>query len=188
MVTGDGVVFEGEAAPGRTIGEPVTVARIWNEFGPFIVRSCNANGVPYLLAVATIATESKGIVRALLTEPDGRQSVGLMQTLHATASEMMGRSVTTAELNDPAFSIEAGVRYIANRRKVTGYDPVLVACAHNAGGVYYVEDEDRNRWPNEFRIRSTGDHIRRFALYFNDAVFVERRDGWAAQAEEWGKG
>lgn len=187
MVTEDGVLFEGDTKPGRTIGEPVTVARIWRDFGKDIVVSCTRNRVPYLLAVACIATESGGKVKAILTEPDGRQSVGLMQTLHATASEMMGHKVTTEELNDPAFSIEAGVRYIADRRKVSGYDPVLVAAAHNAGGVYPVEDDQRSRYPNEFRIRSTGDHIRRFCAYFNDAVFVEKRDGWAAQAADWAK-
>ncbi len=173
-LTREGVVPEGETGPMRTVGQPATVRRIWRDFGPLVAESCARNGVPLELAVATIATESRGIPAAVLVEGDGRRSVGLMQTLVGTASEVMGREVTAAELNEPALSIEAGVRYIAKQRRLTGYDPPLVAAAYNAGGLYPPREGDDNPW----RLRSTGDHIGRFCQFYGDAAYVAAEDGW----------
>lgn len=173
-LTPGGVVAEGEAEPMRTVGQPVTVRRIWRDFGPHIQASAARNGVPLELIVATIATESRGIVRASLTEPDGRQSVGLMQTLTGTASEVMGGPVSPQDLLDPALSIEAGTRYIARQRRVTDYQPPLVAAAYNAGGLYPPREQDDNPW----RLRSTGDHVSRFCQFYGDCAFVAAEDGW----------
>lgn len=172
------LVVEGEAAPGRTVGEPATVRRIWRDFGPAIEASCARNGVPLEIVVATIATESRGIPAAALTEPDGRTSVGLMQVLLGTAEEMMGRKITAAELADPLIGIEAGVRYIAKQYSKTKYLPPLVAAAYNAGGLYPPREQDKNRW----NLRSTGNHIDRLVLFYNDARFVAQADGWSRKA------
>jgi hypothetical protein len=172
------VLVEGEAAPGRTVGEPATVRRIWREYGAVIEPICASHGVPIELVVAVIATESRGQVNASLTEPDGRTSVGLMQILTGTASEVMGRPINGRELQEPALNIEAGVRYIRSQYNITAFLPPFVAAAYNAGGLYPPREQDRNRW----RLRSTGDHIDRAVLYFNDCAFVARADGWTRRA------
>ena len=107
-------------------------------------------------------------------EGDGRRSAGLMQTLVGTASEVMGREVTAQELMDPALSIEAGVRYIARQRRLTGFDPPLVAAAYNAGGLYPPREGDGNPW----RLRSTGDHIDRLCRFYGDCCAVAAEEGW----------
>jgi hypothetical protein len=170
----EGVVLEGETAPMRTVGQPATVRRIWKEFGHHIATSCARNGVPLELVVACIAVESRGKVDAILVEPDQRSSVGLMQTLVGTASDMMGGTVTAQELLDPAFSIEAGTRYIAHQRRLTGYQPPLVAAAYNSGGLRPKREGDNNPW----NLASTGDHISRFCQFFGDCCAVAAEDGW----------
>lgn len=170
-LTPAGVVLEGQAEPLRTVGQPATVRRIWRDFGHLVAASCAANGVPLEIAVATIATESRGVPSAVLVEPDDRRSVGLMQTLVGTASEVMGREVSAAELADPALSIEAGVRYLARQRPKTDFQPPLVAAAYNAGGLYASDD-------NPWRLRSTGDHVARFCRFYGDCCAVAAEDGW----------
>lgn len=174
-LTPGGVVPEGQTAPMRTVGQPATVRRIWNDFGPLIAASCAANGVPLEIAVACIAVESRGKPAAVLVEPDGRQSVGLFQTLIGTASEVMGREVTAEELSRPEVGIEAGVRYLAKMRPKSGYQPPLAAACHNAGGLYPPREQDNNPW----RLRSTGDHISRFCQFFGDCCAVAAEDGWS---------
>jgi len=175
-LTSDGIILENEADPERTVGEPVTVRRIWHDFGPIIKAACTANGVPAEIVVTTIAVESSGIIKASLTEPDGRTSIGLMQTLIGTASEVMGRQVTAQELETPEISIEAGTRYIAKNREVTKFDPILVAAAYNAGSLQPPRPEDTN----PFRLRSTGDHLTRTRLFYNDTVATAKAEGWFA--------
>jgi soluble lytic murein transglycosylase-like protein len=174
-LTPEGVVLEGQTAPLRTVGQPATVRRIWQDYGPLIAASCAANGVPLEIVVATIATESRGKPRAVLVEPDKRISVGLMQPLTGTASEVMGREITAQELNDPALNIEAGTRYIARQRPKTGYQPPLVAAAYNAGGLHKARESD----DNPFNLRSTGDHILRLCQYFGDSCAVAVEEGWS---------
>lgn len=174
QMTQDGVLIEGESAPGRTVGEPSTVRTIWANYGELIKKICAHYAVPMELVVACIATESRGKPKASLTEPDGRQSLGLMQILTGTASEVMGRQIEPKELLDPAINIEAGTRYILNQYNKTNFQPPLVAAAYNAGGLYPLREKDANRW----NLRSTGNHIDRFVLYFNDASFVAKTDRW----------
>ena len=169
--TAEGVVLEGESEPQGTTGAPNTVRRIWKDFGPVILKVAVQNGVPAELIVATIATESRGVRDAMRTEPDERQSVGLMQTLIGTASETLGREVTGEELKDPETSITAGALYIRQQRTRTEFQPPLVAAAYNAGS---LRETDANRW----RLRSTGDHVDRFIKFYNDAVRVSKEDGW----------
>jgi soluble lytic murein transglycosylase-like protein len=169
--TAGGVVLEGESAPQGTDGAPLTVRRIWKDFGPIILKVAVQTGVQAELIIATIATESRGVRDAMRTEPDGRQSVGLMQTLIGTASETLGREVTGEELKDPETSITAGALYIRQQRTRTEFQPPLVAAAYNAGSLREV---DANRW----RLRSTGDHVDRFVKFYNDAVRVSKEEGW----------
>ncbi len=131
-------------------------------------------GVPLEIVVATIATESRGIVNATLAEPDGRRSVGLMQVLPSTASDVAGQEITAAALFDPANNIGWGTRYIARQRRLTGYQPPLVAAAYNAGGLHPPRGGDDNPW----RLRSTGDHISRLCQFFGDACAVGAEEGW----------
>ena len=170
----DGIIMENETHPERTVGEPVTVRRIWHDFGPIIKAACATLGVPAEIVVTTIAVKFSGIVKASLTEPDGRTSIGVMQTLIGTASEVMGRTVTAQELETPEISIEAGTRYIAKNREVTKFDPILVAAAYNAGSLQPPRPEDTN----PFRLRSTGDHLIRTKLFYNDTVATAKADGW----------
>lgn len=174
QVTPDGILDEGEISPARTVGEPVTVRRIWKDFGQHIRAAALTSGVPIELIVTTISVESRGIAKAQLTEPDGRQSIGLMQVLLGTASDMLGRTVTAAELNQPQVSIAAGAAYLASQRPKTLYDPILAAASYNAGGLYPPRAEDTN----PYRLRCTGDHLTRTKLYYNDTVAVAAADGW----------
>jgi hypothetical protein len=175
-LTSDGIIMENETDPERTVGEPVTVRRIWHDFGPIIRAASATYGVPAEIVVTTIAVESGGIVKASLTEPDGRTSIGLMQTLIGTASEVMGRPVTAQELETPEISIEAGTRYIAKNREATKFDPILVAAAYNAGSLQPPRPEDTN----PFRLRSTGDHLTRTKLFYNDTVATAKAESWFA--------
>jgi len=173
-VTPDGIMDEGEVAVARTVGEPNTTRRIWKDFGPTIKAASLSSGVPIELIVTTIAVESRGVVQAQLDEADGRQSVGLMQTLTGTASDMLGRQVTAAELCQPEVSIAAGTAYLASHRTKTLYDPILAAASYNAGGLYPPRPEDTN----PYKLRCTGDHLTRTKLYYNDTVAVAAADGW----------
>jgi hypothetical protein len=173
-LTVDGIIMENETHPERTVGEPVTVRGIWHDFGPIIKAACATLGVPAEIVVTTIAVESRGISNASRTEPDNRTSIGLMQTLIGTASEVMGREVTAQELETPEISIEAGTRYIAKNRGITRFDPILVATAYNAGSLQPPRPEDTN----PFRLRSTGDHLIRTKLFYNDTVSTAKADGW----------
>lgn len=171
--TKDGVLVEGEPEPVGTVGAPNTVRRIWRDFGADILRVSAEVGVPAELLVATIATETRGDPNASRTEPDGRKSVGLMQTLLGTAAEVMGRPVSEDELRDPAISIEAGARYIRQQRAKTDFEPPLVAAAYNAGS---PRESAENRW----RLHCTPEHVDRFVKFYNDAVRVSKEDGWFA--------
>lgn len=172
----EGIIVEGDTQPERTVGEPVTVRRIWRDYGAIIQEVCAKQGVPAEVVVGVIATESRGVATAGREEPDGRVSTGVMQVLTSTAAEMLERPVTAEEMMRPEISIEAGTRYIAKQRGVTGFDPILVAAAYNAGGLYQPRQQDDNR----FRLRSTGDHLERMRKYFNDAVAVAKSDNWFA--------
>lgn len=169
-----GVLVEGDSGVARSVGEPVTIRRIWNDYGELIKRNAEKYSVPAEIITMTIATESKGQRSAYLTEPDGRTSVGLMQILIGTASEVMNRSITFNDLNDPELNIEAGTRYILKQKPKTWFDPILTAAAYNAGGLYPPRQQDNNR----FNLRSTGDHLERAIRWYGDICFVAKQDGW----------
>ncbi len=75
-------------------------------------------------------------------------------------------------LYDPAANIDVGCAVMKQRWAQSGDDPVLVAAAYNAGGVYASED-------NPWRIRCYGNHLDRAAQWYGDACFVLREAGIA---------
>lgn len=154
----------------RTRGEPVTVARVWRDFGTDICDWAARYRVPAELIVATICTESNGD-RNVPSRPEskGRLSAGLMQTLIGTAQQMLDSGVTVDEawLRIPRNGIQAGTACIAGWRGRSAYDPPLVACVYNAGGIYQ-NDGTLNRWKLKQYPIGTGQHVDRFVQWFND--------------------
>lgn len=68
-------------------------------------------------------------------------------------------------LYDPAICVDAGAAYLRHNMSKTGDDPLLVAAAYNAGGLY---PDTTNHW----RIRSHGNHLDRAAEWYGDACSV----------------
>ncbi len=116
----------------------------------------------------------------------GDYSAGPMQTLATTAREVihnMGLNYPNrfqvalyyptkpdpAPATHPLYAgpanIDIGTAEIKTRWPATGPDPILVAAAFNAGGVYA---STQNVW----HLRSHGDHLDRAAKWFGDACFV----------------
>ena len=174
-LTDTGIAIDAHQPVG-TVGIPTTVQNIWKDFGPFIDAEAQSNSVPVELIVATIATESGGKANAERHEPGWVSndatpqsvSIGLMQTLISTARDTMGnKALSASDLLQPATSIAAGTRYIASQFDTTGFDPPRVACAYNAGGIYY-EPSNTNIWRmRQFPI-GTPDHANHFIAFFND--------------------
>ncbi len=158
-----------------TNGELVTVPNVWSRYQNFIVKWAEYYAVPVELIIATICTESHGRADAVRQEPDyisdeetpHQVSCGLMQTLISTASEAIGEEVDRNWLLNPSNSIMAGTAYIQSKRKVTHFDPPKVACAYNAGGLYF-NNGDANRWKLRQYPLGTGKHADRFCAFFND--------------------
>ncbi len=68
-------------------------------------------------------------------------------------------------LYDAAICVDVGTAYIKHQMPQTLGNPLLVAAAYNAGGLY---PSSGNRW----RIRSHGNHIDRAAEWYGDACAV----------------
>ncbi len=143
-----------QATPERTGGEPQTVRGVWQRFRQPIQQWAASFGIPVELIVATICTETTGNPTAVREEPGyvsdqatpNKVSPGLMQTLISTARSVLADpSIDRQWLLEPSNSIRAGTAYIASQWKVTHLDPPKVACAYNAGGVYY-DASATNRW------------------------------------------
>ncbi|WP_142663505.1 peptidoglycan-binding protein [Paracoccus laeviglucosivorans] len=174
----EGISVEG-GRPVGTTGDPVTVTRIWKEFGIHCVAAAKRYGVPVELIVATIATESSGKPDAFRQEKNDA-SFGLMQTLLESAREALGdKRLSGNDLFKPDISIMAGTAYIARQRDKTNFDPVLVAAAYNAGSPRHAKFEG-NRWRLWCHPPEGGYHIDKFVARFNDAMAVSRKDSWFA--------
>ena len=154
----------------------VTVPRVWTDYGTTIVQAAQRWNVPIELIVATICTESGGNPSAVRIEPGWtsdmatphRVSVGLMQTLISTAQGALHNpAIDRAALLDPAISIHAGTAYIAQQKFSTRFDPPLVACAYNAGGLY-PNSGPANRWKLRQYPIGSGVHADRFVKWLND--------------------
>ncbi|MDH5546462.1 MAG: peptidoglycan-binding protein [Gammaproteobacteria bacterium] len=162
--------------PETTGGEPLTIARIWESWGSAIERHAEDFGVPVELIMATICTETRGDPNAVRIEPGyvsdqetpHRVSPGLMQTLISTARlSLRDDSIDRDWLLVPENAIKAGTAYIARQRKATHFDPPKVACAYNAGGIYYNKGTN-NRWKMRQYPLGSGEHADRYVKWFND--------------------
>ena len=173
-----GIAIDG-AAPQGTPGDPATIGSIWARYGDICRAQARQYGVPVELIVATIAAESAGKPDARRQEPKIHdQSVGLMQTLVATARSALGRpSLRADDLLDPATSIAAGTAYICKQRGQTHFDPPLVAAAYNAGSLRR-EDAEANRWRTLCYPSKTGRHIDRWVAYFGDCMRLSEKNDW----------
>lgn len=184
QLTARGIAIDGQPPEG-TRGQPVTVRRVCDRFGPSIATWSRLFGVPFELIVATICTESGGEPACVREEPGftgdattpHRVSAGLMQTLISTARETLQLDhVDRAWLLEPDNSIRAGTAYIARQRAKTRFDPPVVACAYNAGGVY-LNDSPANRWRmRQYPIGSSA-HADRFVRWFNDCFRLFASEG-----------
>lgn len=176
QVLADGVLVEGDSGVARTVGQPVTVRRAWALYGAQMMAECLKRGVPVEIGMMVLCTESGSALNAAATlvEPDARVSSGIMQVLTGTASDMLKRTVTVADLQNPQTSIEAGVAYIQHQKNKTWFDPILTAAAYNAGGLHPSRQQDNNR----FNLRSTGDHLERAIRWYGDICFVSKEDKW----------
>jgi len=166
-------------------GPPATVRRIWDDYGAPIREWAHDFGVPVELIVSTICTESDGRANAIREEPGfisdaktpDRVSAGLMQTLISTARSALGEDeIGRRWLLNPSNSIRAGTAYIAQQWKDTHLDPPKVACAYNAGGLYYNGSSD-NRWRMRQYPIGTSEHADRFVKWFNECFFMFDEDG-----------
>jgi hypothetical protein len=176
----DGISID-DKAPQRSPGKPETVARVWRDLRAPLIQWSTDLGVPLELIIATICTESGGKLDIAARKEPGyisdeetphRISPGIMQTLIATARSVVGHAmVDRAWLEQPANSIQAGTAYIASQWKSTHFDPPKVACAYNAGGVYY-NSSDQNRWKMRQYPIGTDKHANRFVEWFNDCFAV----------------
>jgi murein DD-endopeptidase MepM/ murein hydrolase activator NlpD len=183
-----------------TRGKPETVRRICSDYREAIEDAARTTGVPVELLIATMCTESHSEtmhhVNPLATRKEPgyvsdeatpqRVSYGLMQTLVSTARHAMSLSKTGSFISAagidrewlfvPANSILAGAEYIASQAIQTRLDPPLVACAYNAGGLYY-NGSARNRWKMRQYPIGTDAHANRFVQWFNDCFRLFQEEG-----------
>ncbi len=181
-LSSEGICIAGKK-PEHTGGKPVTVRRVWTQFGDSVTEWASTIGVPAELIIATICTETGGDPTAVREEPGyisdektpHRVSPGLMQTLISTAQDALGDdSIDRKWLLIPDNAIRAGTAYIAKQWRVSHFDPPKVACAYNAGGVYY-NDGIKNRWKMRQYPINSAEHADRYIKWFNDCfrLFLE---------------
>jgi hypothetical protein len=183
-LTSDGLSIDG--APPRGSGGPVvTMRRIWDQYGASIAKWAAQYQIPVELIAATIATESGGKADAIRFEPGyvsddetpNKVSPGLMQTLISTARAALGNDgIDRAWLLVADNAIQAGTAYMAQQRATTQLDPPKVACAYNAGGIYY-QDGDANRWKMRQYPIGTSAHADRYVEWFNDCFTLFAASG-----------
>jgi Transglycosylase SLT domain len=177
-LTEQGIFVEGSGIE-RTPGFPRTVTTVRQTFGSEIDHAAAESGVPALLLLATVATESGGRANAVRFEPGyqdeastpQRVSAGLMQTLLSTSQQMLQQSVGIKAMTEPSLSMRAGAMYIAYQAKATNLDPVLVAAAYNTGAVR-IQGGPKNRWKLRQYPLGTSGYIDRFVQFYNDGVAV----------------
>lgn len=145
---------------------------MWNDFRPAIEEWAQKFGVPVELIIATISTETRGDPAAVRKEPGyisdehtpNKVSPGLMQTLISTARDVLGDDSIDRKW------------LLAQQWKVTHIDPPKVACAYNAGSIYYNGSEE-NRWKMRQYPVNTPEHADRFVKWFNECFIMFEKDG-----------
>ena len=180
----EGIIIDQKRPPETSGGEPKTVRSVWLRFKDPIELWSAKFGVPVELIIATICTESGGDPAALREEPGyvsddrtpGKISPGLMQTLIDTARKTLADDTIDRDwLLKPENSIRAGAAYIASQWTITNFDPPKVACAYNAGNIYYNESL-ANRWKMRQYPINSSEHADRFVKWFNDCSLMFRTD------------
>lgn len=183
QMTADGIVID-QKQPETTGGEPKTVRSVWQRFSTPIGEWSAKFGVPAELVISTICTESGGDPSALRKEPGyvsddetpGKISLGLMQTLLSTARRTLADDTIDRKwLLKPDNSIRAGTAYLASQWTATNFDPPKVACAYNAGNIYY-NDSSSNRWKMRQYPIGSSEHADRFVKWFNDCFVMFKKD------------
>lgn len=131
----------------------------------------------------------------VVPEFDGSYSAGPMQVLATTARDLIARKGAKFELDytdpfqtfepirkqpKPAPSllplyngnvcIDIGTAYIRSQLNKTKHDPVLVSAAYNAGSLRH---DSNSPWG----LVASGDHIRRAAEFYGDALAVLTENG-----------
>lgn len=184
QLTAEGIIIDQKRPPETFGGEPKTVRGVWQRFRDPIEKWSVKFGVPAELIIATICTESGGDPKALRKEPGyvsdtqtpGKISPGLMQTLISTAQRTLAdNTIDRKWLLDPDNSIRAGTAYMASQWTITAFDPPKVACAYNAGNVYYNESPS-NRWKMKQYPINTCEHADRFVKWFNENYLMFSKD------------
>lgn len=202
-----GVDWSGQAGGGyvyRTRGAPRSMRQLFRDYGLEIREAAEAFDLPLELIPALIAIEADRLAgdrlrfdpRSIRTEPGYRSdrttpdrvSPGLMQTLLATAGDMVSRcpwleeSRSTLDREDlfvPRYSISLGGAYVRwqmdrmeDDEEMYGLppdDPIANAvAAYNAGSVRYTK---HNRW---HLVAYSPTRIGRFISWWNDAHEVLR--------------
>jgi hypothetical protein len=171
----------------RTKGDPVTMIKLWEDFGEAIQYASAELIVPIDMIIAMIPIEARRTKDgrydplSLRKEPGytsdaatpHRISPGLMQTLITTARAMarqyklMDPGLVTRELLlDPFYSILLGTAYMHHQMQRYGPDPILITSGYNAGS---VRKTSRNPW---HLIAYGPTRIDRYAAWFNDFIYA----------------
>lgn len=200
LVTPEGVSSRGEGgepvALHRTRGEPTSMRLYLALWGRWLLEAVVAEQVPLAILLQVLATENGACrvdenrvhVIPWRKEPGyvsdeattHRISIGPSHILISSArAAMADPSIDRAWLLDTRNNIRACARFIRNQRQATGYDPVLVAAAYNAGGLYNALPG--TKWGNRWHLRTYGSHLDRALSWYGDAVaaLYEIRELWA---------
>jgi hypothetical protein len=105
----------------------------------------------------TLATTARWVIRAQKLKYDPFEAAPHYETVPEPPEEN--------PLYDYQTSVDLGAAVIKQRWKKTGNDPILVAAAYNAGGIY---ESQNNAW----KLKSTGNHLDRAARWYGDALAV----------------
>jgi peptidoglycan L-alanyl-D-glutamate endopeptidase CwlK len=105
----------------------------------------------------TLATTARWVIREQSLDYDPFQV--------APVFERRPEPPETLPLYLPAINIEIGAATIKQRLAEAGDDPILVAAAYNAGGLY---KSAQNPW----HLRSAGNHLDRAGRWYGDACAV----------------
>jgi hypothetical protein len=172
-------------------------------WGPVIIAAAQETGVPVSVLLMTIGTENGAakvnanrITILPSREEPGytsdqatphRVSIGPCHILISTARAAMGtQSIDRAWLSVPGNNIRAAARYIAGQKGATGYDPIKVAAAYNAGSL--KDAQPGTKYGNPWHLRSYGNHLDRAAAWYGDAAAVISEAHLLAQADVAGLG
>jgi len=194
-VTPEGVEVQGGGLIPASQAALERAKQFAEQFGSAIAGASQKTDVPVELILACCLTEAgdKDPARSIRYEPGyisdsatpNRISIGLGQLLISTArTAMKNPNIDRHWLFNPNNNCLACASYIAQQKNLTRFDPVCVACAYNAGGLYENKSE-RNRWRlRQFPI-GTSKHADRFCENFAAALKVAETHPVLRQAKRF---